>query len=133
MSNANETKTGWMLFCATKPIGGLDPYPAYTPSRPERAGLDGWIEYYSIFASREDAESEAIEDLETERNYVDVEDLAQFNKELAIAYKVRVDMNGRLEIFATDTDEVPFKVYDAAKISRVFDVDWPAEPLPVRP
>jgi hypothetical protein len=124
----SEAKFGWMLFAADTPLIGLDPHPAYAPDPPERTGAEGWLEAYHVFETRDAAEAVAREDFAAALDAVEEGDLSDWADENDWVCKVRVDAQGRLEVFAGDGDATPFRVYMPHEVFGAFGMSWTPAP-----
>lgn len=113
-----------MLFAADTPLIGLDPHPAYAPNPPERTGAAGWLDAYNVFETRDAAEASARDDLAAARDAVGDGDLSDWADDADWACKVRVDAQGRLEVYADDGDANPFRVYLPHEVFEAFGMNW---------
>ena len=93
---------GWLVFSADVPLCGLDPHPAYAPEALTDAPVSatGWAEAIGVLPTREAAETEILDDLETVAQAVGRGDVSDDGAEQDFALPVSVDAHGILSVFS---------------------------------
>lgn len=122
-------KLGYMTFMAEPPLIGLRTQPGSAPFEegPKTFDAEGWGEAYSLYATREEAEADAKEHLETIRQAVADGDMEDGDEEPDFVMPVAVHDDGRLEIRETPEGEA-IETYTAEQIYGAFGMKLPEPP-----